>query len=311
MRRAISLFAILACCCLGASGASAAPKAKIKWLRSVYIDASGSGLKYPEGVACGDESFVVADSGNSRILRYAYQGEAITAEADFRLPRSYPLKIQVNAAGDIYYLDGRERRIASISSTGEDKGLLKPRSLPFSSEIVPKSFAIDRDGNFYLLDIFSAHVVVLDADGQHVRRVAFPEKYGFLSDVAVDGQGNIFALDSVAAVVYVARGGAERLSIFSESARDYVNFPTHLTLDERGGVYLVDQSGGGLALLGQDGAFLGRKLGMGWNEGSLYFPAQVCISPGGTLFIADRNNSRIQVFELGEGPGAAPAASGP
>ena len=63
---------------------------------------------------------------------------------------------------------------------------------------------------------------------------------------------------------------------------------------------LVDQNGGGLALLNKDGSFLGRKLSMGWNESQLYYPAQICISKQGYMFIADRNNSRVQMFSLEE-----------
>ena len=306
MKRVFGLFVALAFFA-GVGDALGADQRRIRWIASIYMDASGSGLKHPEGVACGDDYLVVADTGNRRILRYAYEGEVVTPGEEFSLPKSSPLKIQVNSAGDVYFLDGRERRISSISQAGEQKGSLKPRSLPFSSEIVPKSFAIDDDDKIYILDIFSAHVVVLDSEGQYLRRVAFPEKYGFASDVAVDAQGNIFLLDGVEAIVYVARGGAERFSNFSESMRAYVSFPTSLTVDARGVVYVVDQSGGGLALVGQDGEFLGRKLGMGWNESGLYYPAQICVSSSGNLFIADRNNSRVQRFELGDGATVAPA----
>jgi hypothetical protein len=37
---------------------------------------------------------------------------------------------------------------------------------------------------------------------------------------------------------------------------------------------------------------------MGWNEGRLYYPAQLCISDDGNVLIADRNNSRIQLFTI-------------
>jgi len=37
---------------------------------------------------------------------------------------------------------------------------------------------------------------------------------------------------------------------------------------------------------------------MGWNEGLLYFPSQMCINDNGEVFIADRDNSRVQIFSL-------------
>ena len=78
-----------------------------------------------------------------------------------------------------------------------------------------------------------------------------------------------------------------------------MNFPTSLSVDESGVIYLVDQYGSGLGLVGQDGSFLGRKLGLGWKDGGLYYPSQLCISRNGSMFIADRGNSRVQLFDIG------------
>jgi len=37
---------------------------------------------------------------------------------------------------------------------------------------------------------------------------------------------------------------------------------------------------------------------MGWTEGLLYYPSQMCLNDNGQAFIADRGNSRIQVFSI-------------
>ena len=298
MRRAVVLFAALGLL-LTSAQVSWGGQGKLKWLRSVYIDAQGNGLKYPEGIACTDEEFVVADTGNSRVLRFRYQGESVTADAEFPVPKSRPMRLHLDSAGQIYFLDGRERRIAILGAEGEKKRYLKPRSLPFSTEVVPKSFAIDRSDQIYLLDVLSENVVVLDAQGQYQRRIPFPEEYGFFSDLAVGPQDSVYLLDSVEAVVYAAASGEKAFSPLTEGLKDYTNFPTSLTLDDGGMLFLVDQFGSGLALVGRDGAFLGRKLSLGWNEGGLYYPSQICISGNGTLFVADRNNSRVQLFSLG------------
>lgn len=303
MRYAFGLLVALALV-LGATQASSADKRKIKWVQSVYLDAKGNGLKYPEGVACRDDYFVVADTGNSRILRYSYDADSVTQSAEFVLPKSYPIKLEVNSKGDIYYLDGRERRIAMLSATGEERGFLKPKSLPSSKEVVPKAFAIGANDDIYVLDIFSAHVLVLDSEGQYRRRLAFPDDYGFFSDVAVDRQGTIYLLDGVKAVVHTAPTGADRFTPLTEGLDAFMNFPTNLSVGDGGILYLVDQYGSGLALVGQEGDFLGRALELGWSERGLFYPSQICIGPNGDLFIADRNNSRVQRFRLNQGASA-------
>lgn len=299
MRRTISIIAALLL--VASTQSLGAEKRSIKWVASIYSDASGVPLNHPEGVACTDDYFVVADTGNSRLLRYSYKGETITMDAAFPLPKSYPIRVRVNSKDQIYFLDGRERRIEIIGSSGEDTTPLTYKSLPFSTEVVPRSFAIDRDDNIYLLDVFSRLVVVLEPDGQYLRSLSFPEEFGFLCDVAVDRQKNVFLLDGVEAVVYFAARGSDHFSALTESMRTFMNFPTSLSLDGRGVLYLVDQYGSGLGLVAQDGSFLGRELGLGWKDGGLYYPSQICVSQNGSVFIADRGNSRVQLFTVGEG----------
>ena len=74
-----------------------------------------------------------------------------------------------------------------------------------------------------------------------------------------------------------------------------MSFPTYLAEDQ-GKLYLVDQNGNGIALLGSDGSFLGRELEMGWMNGKVYYPAQMCVNAEGLAFVADRDNNRVQVF---------------
>jgi hypothetical protein len=274
---------------------------KIRWVRSIYTDGQGVGLKNPEGVACSGDSFVVADTGNSRLLRYRYDGENLAVEAAFPIPKSSPVIVQVSSRGELYYLDGRERRIATVSAAGEAKGFLTPKHLPSSAKVIPKSFRIGENDVIYILDVFSERVLVLDAAGGYLSQIPFPEEYGFFSDLALDPQGGILLLDSVEAAVYAAPKHAESFSRLTGGMKEYMNFPTSLATDKRGMIYLIDQYGSGLAVLAQDGSFLGRKLGMGWNESRLFYPSQICIDQGGNMLIADRNNSRVQLFSLVDG----------
>jgi DNA-binding beta-propeller fold protein YncE len=99
-------------------------------------------------------------------------------------------------------------------------------------------------------------------------------------------------------MVFSAAKDANSFSPFTKSLREYLNFPTNITTDKKGTLYIVDENGSGIVLLGQDGSYLGRQLSMGWNEGLLYYPSQMCINEKGEVFIADRGNSRVQVFTL-------------
>ena len=271
---------------------------KIKHRGSVYMDKTGVSLNRPEGVACSEKYFVVADTGNSRIVRYSMTDQTLIPEMVFPLPESSPIIVQINTKGELYVLDGKTRTIVKMSRNGQIMGKVEPKGFPGSKTYIPRSFKLDEADNIYLLDIFSERVLVLDAAGEYLRHLPFPEGYSSFSDLATSTQGSIYLLDGVAGAIYMAKPGAESFELLSSNLKEHMNFPTSLAIDSKGGLYLSDQYGSGLVLVGRDGSFQGRKFGMGWEEGQLHYPAQLCINSEDTLIIADRNNSRAQVFNI-------------
>jgi sugar lactone lactonase YvrE len=271
---------------------------KLRPAISIYSDDQGSGLKNPEGVACGENSaLIVADTGNGRLLRYTYQDKKVNGGSEIVVPElTYPIRVQKSSKGDLYALDGKKRRIARISSGGEFKGYLDPKGVPGPASVVPRSLIIDENDTVYVLDVFSGRVLLLDPDGNYQKQINFPKKYGFISDLAVDSRGNIFLIDSVGARVFSAPKGSNSFTPLSESLKEVIKFPTGISVDRAGIIYLVDQNGGGIAVLGQDGSFLSFQSNKGWNEGLLNYPSQMCVSEEGSVFIADRDNSRVQIF---------------
>ncbi len=275
---------------------------KLRHIVSVYQDAQQKGLKQPEGVACGKNSqLVVADSGNGRLVRYTFQSESLLAGLDIKVPQlTYPVRVQIDGRGNILALDEKQRRIVRFSPEGEFRGYVEPAGMPAAATLVPRSFKVAGNGNLYVLDIFSANVVVLDAEGKFLKKIPFPDHYGFISDLAVDFTERVLLIDSVESIVYAAPKDANKFVPLTQSMKENVNFPTSITTDKKGIIYLVDQTGGDVIIIGQDGAFQGRLMGMGWKEGLLRYPSQACIDDEGELFIADRSNNRVQIFKIVE-----------
>ncbi len=291
---------VAACILLSPPDALGAERVRLRHVTSIYFDEKGAGIKNPEGVACsGATTLIVADTGNGRLLRYTVDGRNVRPAGEIRAPQvSYPIRVQTNSAGDIFVLDGKQRRIARFGPGGEFKGYVSPEGVPPPTGFVPRSVKIDRTDNIYGLDVFSARVLVFGPEGKFQRQLEFPNDYGFFSDLVVDFKGSVFLLDSVKARVFVAAKDAKTFTPLTPSLREHLSFPTSVTTDSRGGLYVVDENGAGIVLLGQDGSFLGRQLAMGWNEGLLYYPSQICLNDTGDVFIADRGNSRVQVFSV-------------
>ncbi len=272
---------------------------KFRYITSIYTDDKGVALKQPEGVACNEESFlIVADTGNGRLLQYTFKGGVIeTGTVEIKVDQlSYPIKTKVNSKGEIYVLDRKQRRIISMTLAGEFYGYLEPSGLPFPASYVPRSFDIDRHGNIYILDIFYDRVLVLNPQGKYLNQISFPKDYGFFSDVAVDVKGYVLLVDSVNGMVFSAAHNSTSFSPLTASLKEYMRFPASLNTDDRGRIYLTDRNGGSIVILGQDGSFLGRESGLGWKEGRLNYPSQMCINSKGEVFVADTNNSRVQIF---------------
>jgi sugar lactone lactonase YvrE len=253
-------------------------------------------INQPEGVACRGTSILVSDTANGRLQPYNLKDDGTIAPVpgtEIKVP--YPLHVRLNSKGDIFVLDGKQRRILRLNAAGEPKGNFEPEGVPAPETWIPKNFAIDTNDVMYILDIFSSRVLVVSPEGKFQRQIGFPTADGFFSDLTVDPQGTIFILNSITATVYSAGPDDKAFSPLTKELKEYITFPTALTADKQF-LYLVDQYGSGLVILGKDGSFKGRKLRMGWKEGELLYPADICLNENGEMFIADRGNNRVQMY---------------
>jgi len=294
-------FAVAVPLVLGLAHASHGAEAvKLRLTTAAYADTDGKSMKWPEGVAYDEKSLLaVADSGNGKIQLFSVSEDRLTPKASFALPQlPYPVRVQFDSKGEILALDGKSRRIARLTTAGEFRGYLEPLEVPPPGTVIPRSFKVDSKGNIHILDIFSGRVLVLDPAGKFQRELPFPKEHGFFSDLAVDGNGDLYLVDSVGKKVFSAKRNAKEITPFSESLQEDLSFPVGIAVDSRGRAYLSDQNGAGIVILGPDGSFRGRQSGMGWKEGLLWYPSALCVSNGGALFIADRGNSRVQMFTI-------------
>lgn len=272
----------------------------IKHLKSVYVDQEGGQLNRPEGVACDDKTLVVADTGNARLVIFGWEAQLLSPKTVLPLDGVSAKSLQMNSRGELYLYDAKTRAILKIGADGALAGKLEPKNLPDTRTFIPRSFRIDAQDNIYLLDVFSGRVLFLDPTGHYRKQLPFPADIGFVSDLEISERGAIYLLDSVAGAIYVANPGDEAFTRMSQGLKEFTNFPTHLAIDKRDTLYIADQYGSGLVLVGPDGKFLGRKFNMGWEDGQFNYPAQICIDDQNRMFIADMNNSRVQVFTIQE-----------
>jgi len=273
-----------------------AEEIRFKHESSLYADEKGVGLNQPEGVACSNDRLAVADTGNGRLVLFTLQGGEFKGGTEIRLSQVlYPIRIVRNSSGDLFVLDGKQRKVARLSADGSFKQYVELSGLPVEGMVIPAGISLDGNGLLYLLDIQGSRVLVFTDDGKYQRQIVLPKDYGFIADLAVNSKGTVFLLDSVHAMVYsTAKDPAVFLPV-TERLKDDMTFPSNIIVDDKGLMYISDQNNGNIVVVNQDGT-IRRLFSTGWKEGALRYPTQLCINSNGDLFVADRANSRIQKF---------------
>jgi streptogramin lyase len=266
---------------------------------TIYAGPEGP-LKAPEGVACTDKGHVVvADTGNQRLVLYTFRDGQLGAGTEVKLPQATaPHRVQLDPKGNVLVLDWKTRKVVRVAADGSFGGVVQPKGIEDAAAVVTASFKVDPGGNVYLLDGRGRRVLVLDPAGTVLSQVALPKESGVVTDIAVGAGGTLYAVDAVKAVVWTAEKGAQTFKPLSASLKDRMSFPSYITVG-KGKLYLVDQNGNGIVVLGIDGSYQGRQLSIGWNDGLVNYPAQLCVTDSGLAFLADRFNNRVQAFTTG------------
>lgn len=288
----VSLLAVLL-----AAGTARAEPVGFTFEQSIYQDAKEAPLRSPEGVACSDTALVVADTGNKRLLTFKLTAGRLSLGTEVKLTQlTYPTRLQLDSKGGIVALDGKTRKIVRMDPKGVYASTVEVKGVANASSVIPGSFKLDASDALYLLDVANRRVLVLDAGGTVTRQLELP-KTGEFTDLAVDLAGTIFVVDGVNAALWSAEKNATAFSVITKGMKDKMNFPVSM-LANKGKLFLVDQYGNGVVTLGIDGSYQGRQLAIGWNDGTVYYPSQLCITEGGEAFLADRYNNRVQYFTL-------------
>jgi len=296
MPRTSLRLALCACVPLAAAAALAADAVKLRPLVAIYVYGESSGLKDPQGVACSTGELVVADSGRGRILAFTVSTDAVRPKSEFQIQQiPYPIRVGLLSNGNVLALDGKSRRIGRVTSSGSFEGWLEPK---VDGPFAPRSFAVGDGDAVSVLDVAGWRVLTLDLGGEVKRSVELPKDGRFFSDIAVDGRGGLYVVDSVGRRVYVARAADKEFTPVGEALTEDVDFPTALAVDDEGRVFVADENGNGLVILDNNGTFRGRQLQTGWKDGFLRYPAGICLDGQGSLFIAERGNQRVQMFSV-------------
>jgi len=266
-------------------------------------------LNYPCGVAVDTAGNVyVADTDNDRIQKFTSTGTFINiwGQGSWESRFYYPGGVGIDSAGNIYVADSWNSRIMKFTGSGT---FITKWGVPGSGDGEfnnPCGVVTDSAGNVYVADTNNNRIQKFTSTG------TFITKWG--SAGSGDGQFNQprgIAVDS-ADIIYVADPSNNRIQKFTSSGTflakwgspgngdSQFNSPQGVAVDSAGNVYVADTNNHRIQKFTSTGAFLtkwgSQGYGSGVADGQFNYPCGVAVDPGGSVYVADTNNHRIQKF---------------
>ena len=182
--------------------------------------------------------------------------------------------------------------------------------------------ANDKDGNFYIFTRSEKPIIVADKDGHYLRSMGegyFENAHG----ITIDDDGNLLCVDCTAHVVYKFSSEGELLMTLGRRgcpsntgatwlpgsmAPDYrtvkraaepFHSPNNLAIAPNGDLYIADGYGNCCVhRFTAQGQYVQSWGAPGNLPGEFYLPHGIMVGPNNIVYVADRENHRIQLFDL-------------
>ena len=292
---------------------------------------SGSGngqLNHPMGVAVdGSGNVWVADGGNDRIQKFSSAGAFIGAygskgagAGQFEVAWG----IAVNkTTGNVYATDPDNNRVQEFSSTGgfirtfgfgvsNGEGKLEICTSSCRAGIagtgsgqfrIPTGITVDPAGNVWVVDRENDRVEEFKENGEYVGQFgskgtgngqfAGPEGIAISDgDVYVTDTGNDRVEEFSPAGIYLGQWGSKG------AGSGQFNVPLGIATDSvSGALFVADGENSRVEEFSRTGTFLTEIGSYGTGEGHIWEAADVALTPAGSVYVADKDNDRVDQWE--------------
>lgn len=255
---------------------------------------------------------IVGDTATRQVHVYSFEGrwvgDLVMTNSDTKTrggTLTKPSGIAIDVKGRVYIVDSSDPYVRVFDSKGvfvkefcniqgKDGGL--------------QGIAVDSTGLIYLSDVTNACVQVFQSDlGLWMRKIDCKGKADadlqLPSGLAVDRANQVYCADYGTSRVYVFSKSGILLRSFGSKGNGpgQFNVPRSVAVDRNDKIYVLDSLNHRVQVFGPTGNLFYIFGGRGSEPGKFIGPSDISIDPeNNLLYVADKGNQRIQVFELSQ-----------
>jgi tripartite motif-containing protein 71 len=272
------------------------------------------GLQSPTGVAIGENGRLYVTDAGGKIHIYNTLDEEVGSFAppDSDAEDRVPVYVAVNPAGDVYVSDRAAATIFTFTSDGTPTGeVTAPEGF---EDWHPLAVAFDAAGTLYVGDVTPEkhRILVIDPSGE--LKLSFgsqgeePGQFWYPNGIAVDSQGRIFVTDSNNGRMQAFdKDGNFLFTISRGMSKGDLAMPRGIAFDSKDRLLIVDTTRASIQAYkvsdegaDADGApveFKGTFYGDANKGISFLFPNGLAVDGRNRVYVADRGNNRVSVWE--------------
>ena len=277
------------------------PSQSLGFEKVEYVREFRTGLQEPVDVDLAVNGDVyVLDKEASKVFVFDASGKP---KLDFGRPGSgpgqldEPESIAISPKGQVFVADTENDRIQAydasgkflfhFGSSGDQPGQLND----------PSGLAIDQFGMIYVADrknqriqAFSHHGIFLEAFNLE----------GAPSDIAIDPEGNVFALIPGKPAIVKINFQTHKRDLVHQTGQsaDFLSSGNGIAVDMRGDLYITERSDDSIKKIDSKGDLLVAFGSEGEGRGQFDDPGGMTTDRQGHIYIADSDNHRVQVFHV-------------